>query len=82
MVSAEEDNPESLIHERVTSDDIARVISRMTGIPVRVCMMNATACNAHPDILINCIYIEFDAWRKREAASHGRCAQTARRRPG
>ncbi|KAI9313906.1 heat shock protein 78, mitochondrial precursor [Dichotomocladium elegans] len=33
--SVHEDNPESLIHERVTSDDIARVVSRMTGIPVR-----------------------------------------------
>ncbi|ORX50925.1 heat shock protein 78, mitochondrial precursor [Hesseltinella vesiculosa] len=26
---------ESFVHERVTSDDIARVVSRMTGIPVR-----------------------------------------------
>ncbi|ORY96219.1 P-loop containing nucleoside triphosphate hydrolase protein [Syncephalastrum racemosum] len=33
--SMDEDNPESLIHERVTSDDIARVVARMTGIPVR-----------------------------------------------
>ncbi|KAK9681250.1 hypothetical protein K7432_015692 [Basidiobolus ranarum] len=35
--SAEEENPDqpSLIHERVTSNDIARVISHMTGIPVR-----------------------------------------------
>ncbi|KAI7908182.1 P-loop containing nucleoside triphosphate hydrolase protein [Cokeromyces recurvatus] len=30
-----ENNPESLIHERVTSNDIARVVSQMTGIPVR-----------------------------------------------
>lgn len=34
--SMDEENPESLIHERVTSDDIARVVARMTGIPVRV----------------------------------------------
>ncbi|KAG1614164.1 hypothetical protein G6F46_007161 [Rhizopus delemar] len=33
--TAEEENPESLIHERVTSNDIARVVSQMTGIPVR-----------------------------------------------
>lgn len=33
--TAEEDNPESFIHERVTSNDIARVVSQMTGIPVR-----------------------------------------------
>ncbi|CEG83754.1 Putative Heat shock protein 78 [Rhizopus microsporus] len=33
--TAEEENPESLIHERVTSNDIARVVSHMTGIPVR-----------------------------------------------
>ncbi|KAI9255578.1 heat shock protein 78, mitochondrial precursor [Phascolomyces articulosus] len=33
--STEDENPDSLIHERVTSDDIARVVSRMTGIPVR-----------------------------------------------
>ncbi|CDH59886.1 heat shock protein 78 [Lichtheimia corymbifera JMRC:FSU:9682] len=33
--NAEEDTSESLVHERVTSDDIARVVSRMTGIPVR-----------------------------------------------
>lgn len=33
--NAEEENPESLIHERVTSNDIARVVSHMTGIPVR-----------------------------------------------
>lgn len=31
----EEDNPESFIHERVTSNDIARVVAQMTGIPVR-----------------------------------------------
>ena len=34
--NTEEDTSESLVHERVTSDDIARVVSRMTGIPVRV----------------------------------------------
>lgn len=33
--SADEENPESLIHERVTSNDIARVVAQMTGIPVR-----------------------------------------------
>ncbi|KAI8137453.1 P-loop containing nucleoside triphosphate hydrolase protein [Fennellomyces sp. T-0311] len=33
--TTEEENPDSLIHERVTSDDIARVVARMTGIPVR-----------------------------------------------
>lgn len=33
--NTEEDTSESLVHERVTSDDIARVVSRMTGIPVR-----------------------------------------------
>ncbi|RUP50572.1 P-loop containing nucleoside triphosphate hydrolase protein [Jimgerdemannia flammicorona] len=33
--SAEEENPESLVHERVTADDIARVVARMTGIPVQ-----------------------------------------------
>jgi ATP-dependent Clp protease ATP-binding subunit ClpB len=33
--AAEEDTSESLIHERVTSNDIARVVSNMTGIPVR-----------------------------------------------
>ncbi|KAG2226655.1 hypothetical protein INT45_001002 [Circinella minor] len=33
--ATEDENPDSLIHERVTSDDIARVVSRMTGIPVR-----------------------------------------------
>ncbi|OBZ84115.1 Heat shock protein 78, mitochondrial [Choanephora cucurbitarum] len=33
--SEEEENGESLIHERVTSNDIARVVSHMTGIPVR-----------------------------------------------
>lgn len=33
--TAEEDTSESLIHERVTSNDIARVVSNMTGIPVR-----------------------------------------------
>ncbi|KAG0169696.1 chaperone ATPase hsp78 [Apophysomyces sp. BC1015] len=33
--SPDEDNPDSFVHERVTSDDIARVVSRMTGIPVR-----------------------------------------------
>lgn len=33
--TAEEDNPESFIHERVTSNDIARVVSQVTGIPVR-----------------------------------------------
>lgn len=27
---------ESLIHERVTADDISRVVARMTGIPVQV----------------------------------------------
>ncbi|RUS31493.1 P-loop containing nucleoside triphosphate hydrolase protein [Jimgerdemannia flammicorona] len=32
---AEEENPESLVHERVTADDIARVVARMTGIPVQ-----------------------------------------------
>ncbi|KAF7726083.1 chaperone ATPase hsp78 [Apophysomyces ossiformis] len=31
----DEDDPDSFVHERVTSDDIARVVSRMTGIPVR-----------------------------------------------
>jgi ATP-dependent Clp protease ATP-binding subunit ClpB len=31
----DEENPESLVHERVTSNDIARVVSHMTGIPVR-----------------------------------------------
>ncbi|CAG8651239.1 15001_t:CDS:10 [Funneliformis caledonium] len=30
----EEENPESLIHERVTVDDIGAVVSRMTGIPI------------------------------------------------
>ena len=34
--ATEDEDPDSLIHERVTSDDIARVVSRMTGIPVRV----------------------------------------------
>lgn len=33
--NADEESSESLIHERVTSNDIARVISQMTGIPVR-----------------------------------------------
>ncbi|KAI9493980.1 P-loop containing nucleoside triphosphate hydrolase protein [Zychaea mexicana] len=33
--TTDDENPDSLIHERVTSDDIARVVSRMTGIPVR-----------------------------------------------
>lgn len=33
--NADDENSESLIHERVTSNDIARVISQMTGIPVR-----------------------------------------------
>ncbi|CEP16667.1 hypothetical protein [Parasitella parasitica] len=32
---AEDENTESFIHERVTSNDIARVVSQMTGIPVR-----------------------------------------------
>lgn len=32
---SDEENPESLVHESVTSNDIARVISKMTGIPVR-----------------------------------------------
>ncbi|KAI8885651.1 hypothetical protein K501DRAFT_293338 [Backusella circina FSU 941] len=32
---SDEESPESLIHERVTSNDIARVISQITGIPVR-----------------------------------------------
>ncbi|OAD76486.1 hypothetical protein PHYBLDRAFT_56671 [Phycomyces blakesleeanus NRRL 1555(-)] len=31
----DEDNPDAFIHERVTADDIARVVARMTGIPVR-----------------------------------------------
>ncbi|CAI2189426.1 16132_t:CDS:2, partial [Funneliformis geosporum] len=30
----DEENPESLIHERVTVDDIGAVVSRMTGIPI------------------------------------------------
>jgi ATP-dependent Clp protease ATP-binding subunit ClpB len=30
----EEENPESLIHERVTADDIGAVVSRMTGIHI------------------------------------------------
>ncbi|RIA95945.1 P-loop containing nucleoside triphosphate hydrolase protein [Glomus cerebriforme] len=30
----DEENPESLIHERVTADDIGAVVSRMTGIPI------------------------------------------------
>ncbi|KAI9246431.1 P-loop containing nucleoside triphosphate hydrolase protein [Helicostylum pulchrum] len=33
--NTDEDNTESFIHERVTSNDIARVVSQMTGIPVR-----------------------------------------------
>ncbi|RUS21733.1 hypothetical protein BC937DRAFT_91597 [Endogone sp. FLAS-F59071] len=33
--SVDDENPESLVHERVTADDIARVVSRMTGIPVQ-----------------------------------------------
>jgi ATP-dependent Clp protease ATP-binding subunit ClpA len=33
---SDDESPESLIHERVTSNDIARVISQITGIPVRV----------------------------------------------
>ena len=33
--NADEETSDSLIHERVTSNDIARVISQMTGIPVR-----------------------------------------------
>lgn len=36
VCSLEDESPDSFIHERVTSDDIARVVSRMTGIPVRV----------------------------------------------
>ncbi|KAI8341684.1 P-loop containing nucleoside triphosphate hydrolase protein [Chlamydoabsidia padenii] len=35
LPSLDDENPDSFIHERVTSDDIARVVSRMTGIPVR-----------------------------------------------
>ncbi|SAL95784.1 hypothetical protein [Absidia glauca] len=35
LPSLEDESPDSFIHERVTSDDIARVVSRMTGIPVR-----------------------------------------------
>ncbi|KAJ3343223.1 chaperone ATPase hsp78 [Gonapodya sp. JEL0774] len=35
---SDEDHPESLIHERVTSDDIARVVSKATGIPVQSLM--------------------------------------------
>ncbi|CAO3639636.1 unnamed protein product [Cunninghamella blakesleeana] len=34
LPSSEEEDSGSLVHERVTSDDIARVVSRMTGIPV------------------------------------------------
>ncbi|KAI9326810.1 P-loop containing nucleoside triphosphate hydrolase protein [Pilaira anomala] len=33
--NTDDDNTESFIHERVTSNDIARVVSQMTGIPVR-----------------------------------------------
>ncbi|RKP33419.1 P-loop containing nucleoside triphosphate hydrolase protein [Dimargaris cristalligena] len=33
-----EEGPESLLHERVTSDDISRVVARMTGIPVQSLM--------------------------------------------
>ncbi|KAI8986362.1 P-loop containing nucleoside triphosphate hydrolase protein [Pilobolus umbonatus] len=33
--SGDDENGETLIHERVTSNDIARVVSQMTGIPVR-----------------------------------------------
>ncbi|ORZ18619.1 P-loop containing nucleoside triphosphate hydrolase protein [Absidia repens] len=35
LPSSDDENADSFIHERVTSDDIARVVSRMTGIPVR-----------------------------------------------
>lgn len=42
--NAEEDTSESLVHERVTSDDIARVVSRMTGIPVRVSFFLFDTC--------------------------------------
>ncbi|KAI8089346.1 P-loop containing nucleoside triphosphate hydrolase protein [Halteromyces radiatus] len=35
LPSMDDENPDSFVHERVTSDDIARVVSRMTGIPVR-----------------------------------------------
>lgn len=43
--NTEEDTSESLVHERVTSDDIARVVSRMTGIPVRVSFLYTTMYN-------------------------------------
>ncbi|KAM3579928.1 chaperone ATPase hsp78 [Umbelopsis sp. WA50703] len=33
--AADDDNDGSLVHERVTSDDIARVVAMMTGIPVQ-----------------------------------------------
>jgi hypothetical protein len=37
LISTGEDSEDgSLVHERVTSDDIARVVSLVTGIPVQV----------------------------------------------
>ncbi|CAO3632057.1 unnamed protein product [Cunninghamella echinulata] len=34
LPNSDDESPDSLVHERVTSDDIARVVSRWTGIPV------------------------------------------------
>ncbi|KAI9307449.1 P-loop containing nucleoside triphosphate hydrolase protein [Cunninghamella echinulata] len=34
LPGSDDESPDSLVHERVTSDDIARVVSRWTGIPV------------------------------------------------
>lgn len=34
-VEAEEDSPLAMLHDRVTSNDIARVVAKATGIPVQ-----------------------------------------------
>lgn len=56
--NTEEDTSESLVHERVTSDDIARVVSRMTGIPVRVSVLIWQPMQ-HNDVTIS---LESHAW--------------------